>query len=392
MHLDASTPVKSAGSRVASIAEFDRRARAGAVLTVAFFGGSLTWGANASDPNLTSYRALMGEYLRTKYPKSSFRFIDAAIGGTGSRLGIFRVQRDVLSRDPDLVFLDFTANDDIDHDDVDRLGPYESLLRLFIGQGIPVVQAIFAFKQHFTAAPSDPPPPRAVQHLALAKVYQTGVGNLTPRVRAIVQSRPDFLSEMYPFGNDGAHPDDIGYRQFFEAVRDGFEDAIVANKTCVVPEKPVHSDAPLGRTRIRLTDLPAPRGWKRGKTYRTSMWFDGLSSRWMDDVMIADPANGPVEPLRVEFTGTFVGVFGESDKHAASFRAIVDGKPLPSPDDNKDAWEFASRGNPNEHGRLFKWQELTAQLSPGRHVLEIHPVFDPNVPASQLRIESVCVY
>ena len=37
----------------ASFAEFDARARAGENLTVAYFGCSLVWSANASEPNET---------------------------------------------------------------------------------------------------------------------------------------------------------------------------------------------------------------------------------------------------------------------------------------------------------------------------------------------------
>src|SRR4051812_40504449 len=88
-----------------SFAEFEERARAGGPLSVVFFGGSLTWGANASEPNTTSYRGLMAEYLRQKYPKASFTFHDASIGGMGSTLGMFRLERDVLAYQPDLVFL-----------------------------------------------------------------------------------------------------------------------------------------------------------------------------------------------------------------------------------------------------------------------------------------------
>jgi len=44
------------GAPSASFAEFDRKARAGEPLSVVFFGGSLTFGANASNPETTSWR------------------------------------------------------------------------------------------------------------------------------------------------------------------------------------------------------------------------------------------------------------------------------------------------------------------------------------------------
>jgi hypothetical protein len=37
--------------------------------------------------------------------------INAAIGGTGSDLGVFRLKHDVLDHDPDLLFVEFAVND-----------------------------------------------------------------------------------------------------------------------------------------------------------------------------------------------------------------------------------------------------------------------------------------
>ena len=59
----------------------------------------------------TSYRAIVSQNLRDRYTNAHFTFVDAAIGGTGSQLAAFRLQRDVLDYEPDLVFLDFALND-----------------------------------------------------------------------------------------------------------------------------------------------------------------------------------------------------------------------------------------------------------------------------------------
>lgn len=65
-------------------------------LNVVFLGGSLTWGAQATSPMETSFWALVEKKLAATYPKARFRFGDAAIGGTGSQLVAFRLDRDVL--------------------------------------------------------------------------------------------------------------------------------------------------------------------------------------------------------------------------------------------------------------------------------------------------------
>ena len=136
----------SFASAAPGFADFDRRAKAGEHLSVVFFGASLTWGANASDPQLTSFRGLIAQRLDAAYPKAHFKFWDAAIGGTGSQLGVFRFERDVLRHKPDLVFLDFSANDDIYSDNAETLASYESLVRrIILDAHAPVVPVIFPF-------------------------------------------------------------------------------------------------------------------------------------------------------------------------------------------------------------------------------------------------------
>lgn len=388
----AAVSAAAAAPRAASFEEFDRRAKTGGeALSVVFFGGSLTWGANASDPQRTSYRALMGQYLQQKYPHAPFTFHDAAIGGTGSQLGMFRLDRDVLARKPDLVFLDFTANDDHFGKDAESLASYEILLREMVGRGIPVVQAILPFQWNFMPKFNPEPMARYQAHLKLAAAYHLAVGDTFPYVQKGLDDKRYTLQQLWPL--DGVHPCDEGYQAFFEGVREGFDKAVADKLVCTMPDKPVFSDMYATRSRIRLTAAgPLPEGWAKTLTYRTSMWFDGLASRWMDDVAVCDAKDAAkVKPLKIEFTGTFVGVFGEADENGLSFKATVDGKLLPyHPDPKKpaeDVWPFSTKRF--GVGRLFIWQVLAKDLPPGKHVLEIQPVF-PAEGKGQLRIESVC--
>ena len=72
-------------------------------IVVAYLGGSIT-AANGWRPMTTAW-------LKEKYPEASFKEIHAAIGGTGSSLGVFRVGRDALQHNPDLLFVEFAVND-----------------------------------------------------------------------------------------------------------------------------------------------------------------------------------------------------------------------------------------------------------------------------------------
>ena len=167
-------------------------------------------------------------------------------------------------------------------------------------------------------------------------------------------------------------------------MRQGFEAAIADKRVCQVPEKPVFGIYQ-NRTRYRLVEHDLPAGWARTKTYRTSLWFDGLASRWMGDVAACSNA----QPVKVEFTGTLVAVFGEGDQNAPGFRVTIDAQPvLYQPNLKQPAvavWPFDTKRFGT--GRLFMWRLFASELPAGKHTLEILPEVSTN---SQLRIESIC--
>ncbi|MGI6497102.1 MAG: SGNH/GDSL hydrolase family protein [Kiritimatiellia bacterium] len=372
----------------ASFADFDARARAGERLVVAFFGGSLTWSANASDPNRTGFRGRMADYLEEKYPAAHFTFVDAALGGTGSKLGIFRLDRDVLAKKPDLVFLDFICNDGGEGLELSNTCCYESLLRRMIGAGVPVVQMFFTFKfwaAHGAPFDADDCHPRLVPYSRLVEAYATGVGNVyrdglidAIESGAIAPTRQEALDTLWPI--DGGHPVDLGYAYFAQAGIAGFERAVAARLVCRVPERPVFGTVRDVR-RFDPVDAPLPAGWTRKLTYRTSLWYDGLSSRWMGDVA----AFGGTEPSPLSFRakGNLFGLFGEADQDALEFDVLCDGAPVA----RFDAYHRAGPG------RLFIWRAQNlegweAGESAG-HEFAIVPIPSPD-GKGELRIGSLC--
>ena len=88
----------------------DRAAR-GERLTVGFIGGSITQGFSATNPE-KCYAARTVAWLRKVYPNTEFAYVNAGIGATDSQFGAARVQEDLLRRLPDLVFVEFSVNDE----------------------------------------------------------------------------------------------------------------------------------------------------------------------------------------------------------------------------------------------------------------------------------------
>ncbi|YCM42795.1 SGNH/GDSL hydrolase family protein [Verrucomicrobiaceae bacterium 227] len=385
-----------------SFAHFDQRAKAGEHLNVVFFGASLTWGSNATDPQLTSYRARVSQQLTTAYPKAHFTFRDAAIGGTGSQLGVFRLDRDVLRHDPDLVFLDFSANDDIYEDTPETLASYESLVRRIITEGqAPVVQMILPFGWNVQAADFEKMK-RRTAHLGLSKTYHTTVGDAILLAVERVRGGETTIDKIWP--SDQVHPGDDGYQLFADAAWTAFQDGVKRNVVCAAPEKMRYAETYLKNSRVRLSTLgQLPPGWQSGTPNLTSAYFDMLMSRWLDDEVIASnrvAAKSAEEQvtlvpqevgrLKVKFRGTMVMLFGEGTMKSGKYRVSIDGSELAPGSSIPMEFNSAKISRPS-NGNTHHVQIIAENLDASKdHLLEIEPLFSSD-KEQELRLESICV-
>ncbi|MEZ0264602.1 MAG: SGNH/GDSL hydrolase family protein [Phycisphaerae bacterium] len=87
----------------AGLANFIAKATQGGDVRVAYLGGSIT----AQE----GWRPKSLAMLQAAFPKAKVSQVNAAIGGTGSDLGVFRLKQDVLDHKPDLLFVEFAVND-----------------------------------------------------------------------------------------------------------------------------------------------------------------------------------------------------------------------------------------------------------------------------------------
>jgi len=359
-------------------AEFDLRAKRGEPLTVAFLGGSLTWGAQATDPLKTSYRALVSQNLRERYPSADITFVDAAIGGTGSQLAAFRLQRDVLAYEPDLVFLDFTVNDHpYSMPEDDRLSSYESLVRRMVQANIPVVQLVLPVKKDLS--PEEPVRPLDALHKAIGEAYGLPLADAVVYLRDKVAAGEATLDELWDLPYDSTHPGDAGYALYAEAVWNAYLKAVEDAVVCRLPEGMIHPDYYMTVDRFSLAGLNAlPGGWSRGVPYRNAVAFDFVCSRWMDDLAIAK-ASGSRSPevLKLEFTGESVMLFGECTQESGLYEVVIDGG---------EAVEYKAHCR---NGNMRLVQLLAYGLNPEvTHSLEIRPRLKAG---EELRLNSVCV-
>lgn len=135
--------IANTGNR-ALLAKMVQKAKNGEDLTVVGLGGSITQGAGvgwSEDQHYSRYINRVGAYLQKQFPNIKVNVINAGIGATSSLLGKSRMQAQVLSRNPDLVIVDFTTNDGSDDERYNY--SYEAIIRTLLEQQVATVAVMF---------------------------------------------------------------------------------------------------------------------------------------------------------------------------------------------------------------------------------------------------------
>ena len=112
---------------IARFAKVFEKAANGESITVGHIGGSITQGAVSGHSRQYSWARLSHEWLTKQFPDAEIGFVNAGIGGTPSDYGNFRGQPHLLSHDPDIVFIEFSVNNN-SLNEVHKES-YEALLR-----------------------------------------------------------------------------------------------------------------------------------------------------------------------------------------------------------------------------------------------------------------------
>lgn len=104
------------------------RAAAGEDIKIAYIGGSITEGYSDNITLKTEEKwvDMSTKWLDEQFPEAEITYVNAGLSGTPSVLGNVRLERDVLSYEPDVVFVEFAVNDGMESI---YKNAYESLVR-----------------------------------------------------------------------------------------------------------------------------------------------------------------------------------------------------------------------------------------------------------------------
>lgn len=199
-------------------------------LKVAYLGGSVTVGFGATDPAKYSWRALTTQWLKDTFPMAEITEIDATIGGSGSHLGAFRLQRDVIPFEPDLFFVECGVNDSYTPETYESAAKnFEALVRQ-IRKELPNCDIITVYVTDSSkAAKSDTEPlyTQAAAHDMICEIY--GIDSVN--VGAAIAKDFDLKSTLSPRWNtffiDGVHNSNKGYEQYALTIQEHLANRLI---------------------------------------------------------------------------------------------------------------------------------------------------------------------
>ncbi|WP_160691281.1 SGNH/GDSL hydrolase family protein [Clostridium sp. C2-6-12] len=125
---------------VSRILKLIDKAEKGEDITIVFLGGSITQGCHSTVYE-KCYVELTYNWFKEKFKNANVKHINAGVGATGSLIGVHRAENQVISENPDIVFVDAAVNDD---EDYSCKVAYESLIRkLLNSKSKPAVIEVF---------------------------------------------------------------------------------------------------------------------------------------------------------------------------------------------------------------------------------------------------------
>ncbi len=277
------------------------RAAAGEPLRYVAMGGSIT----------QSGEGWIGSWLREQFPRSAVSVTNAGWSATGSELGIFRVERDVMTHAPDLVAIEFAVND-TGLSDENAVRYMESLVvRLKRMKDPPAIVILEAATRTGV---------KLQRHRRVARHYGLAEVDLQAAVDA------DLAGRKLPwetYFRDEVHPNDAGkafYARIIARTLQPFVDQAKRAPEAAwtdAPLPPPLSAKPLlldGKM-VPLSTLSAPGWtWENSAPFWWSRWFLGFLN-----------AGAPGSALVLPFRGSAIGILFGMNTDYGLFLAGVDG-------------------------------------------------------------------
>lgn len=289
----------------------------GSDVTVAFVGGSITQGDFC-------YRLQTSRYMQEKWNKVNFTWLNAGVSGTGTDLAAFRIGEQVLSHNPDLVFVEFAVN-----------GAYaegmEGIVRQIIKNNPETdICLLYTIKSGQTADYRNGTMPKTVERLEKVAGHYNLPSIHLGMEAAEMENDGKLLwkgkdaGDRILFSKDGIHPLAAGGNLYAAAIARGLDKMSSVNgpKPHALPGEPLYG------TRWDEASMYVPSqiaeydgNWKEVKTAdRASL---KKFSNWFDTVLTSGRKESV---MHFAFEGDMFGLFDIGGPESGQIEVLVDGE------------------------------------------------------------------
>ena len=287
---------------------------AGAEIRIAYFGGSIT-AQNGWRPKTLAY-------FQKTYPGAKFSEINAAIGGTGSDLGVFRLKQDVLDKKPDLMFVEFAVNDG-------GAAP-EQIIRCMEGivrqtwQSLPECDICFVYTLTEQLSPpmlegkfqrSASEMEKVAGHYGIPTIHMAmEVAKLAKEGKLLwkaplpkTDEEKQKVGDKFVFAPDGVHPHpETGHELYLQSIVRSMPAIKDASKTPGAHALP----QPLNATNYQLAKMiPIGEATLSKGIVPLDMQKDQFGKRWADRLPALHKGSQPGETITFKFKGTRCAIY-----------------------------------------------------------------------------------
>lgn len=288
-----------------AIQQVMERAARGEEITVGFLGGSITQGCLASKQE-NCYASRVYKWWSSHFPKVNF--INAGIGGTTSQFGVARVEEDLLNVHPDLIFVEFSVNDE---GNPFFRETYEGLVRRILSDGAAVMLIHNVRYDNMVSAEDI--------HLEIGKHYHLPCVSMRSTIYPLVASGEISNRQITP---DDLHPNDLGHEMVASVIIYFLEKIRTAEKmdapASAMPEPLTENQYESSLRYQNHNSSPVLEGFVPDHTpqeHITQMFRQGFTARNLGDRIT----------FRIEGTGVAVQYRKSVQKPAPIARVVVDG-------------------------------------------------------------------
>ncbi len=278
-------------------------------LHIAYIGGSVTNGYGGTMP----WRTLTTNWFKETYTDAAVTETNAGIGGTSSMLGLARLEKDVLTHNPDLVFIEFAGNDrDLGFTEMQSAAFVDAMVRK-IHKSNPETDIVFVFITE--QSQMDAEYANIKGHRKVAEYY--GIPCVDAG-KSVVQKMKETGNDWSYYFGDSIHPNDNGYKAYGEEVIKVIKEKIEKGKSAAaaphkISDTPATTNTPVLFRMVEADEFTYDENWYyREKAKMSASNKSELAARKSGGVMT------------FEFEGSVIGLLYNS-KNNAEIKVTIDG-------------------------------------------------------------------